>query len=165
MTSFDELIERTARKLEKDSDLFNYYNISSSEAEALLKEQITGYIYDAVDILYNHIDQSDNISFYDYDDELKQFNFDLTNREIGLLSNLMRQVYYERQEAMLGAFKIRMSPSDLSIFSPASERTSFENMLKTIRQENDIALSHYASTDRLTGKKKTIDHSQYDYTS
>ena len=45
MTSFDELIERTARKLEKDSDLFNYYNISSSEAEALLKEQITGYIY------------------------------------------------------------------------------------------------------------------------
>lgn len=165
MTSFDELIERTARKLEKDSDLFSYYNISSSEAETLLKEQITGYIYDAVDIFYNHIDQADGIYFYDYDNELKQFNFDLTKREIGLFSNLMRQVYYERQEAMLGAFKIRMSPSDLSTFSPASERTSFENMLKTIRQENDIALSHYASTDRLTGKKKTIDHSQYDYIS
>lgn len=165
MTSFDELIERTARKLEKDSDLFSYYNISSSEAEILLKEQITGYIYDAVDIFYNHVDLDDDISFYDYDDELKQFNFDLTKREIGLFSNLMRQVYYERQEAMLGAFKIHMSPSDISTFSPANERTSFENMLKTIREENDIALSHYASTDRLTGKKKTIDHSQYDYTS
>ena len=165
MTSFDKLIERTARKLEKDSDLFEYYNISSSEAEILLREQITGYIYDAVDIFYNYVDLDNDVSFYDYDEELKQFNFNLTKREIGLLSNLMRQVYYERHEATLGVFKIRMSPSGLSTFSPASERTSFENMLGRIRQENDIALSRYASTDRLTGKKKTIDHSQYDYTS
>ena len=49
MTSFDDLIERCARKLEKDSELFTYYNVSASEAETLIREQITGYLYDAID--------------------------------------------------------------------------------------------------------------------
>ena len=53
MTSFDDLIERCARKLEKDSELFTYYNVSASEAETLIREQITGYLYDAIDILYS----------------------------------------------------------------------------------------------------------------
>ena len=97
MTSFDVLIERCARKLEKDSDLFTYYNVSASDAEALLKEQIVGYLYDAIDILYSKCEPS--IDMYDYDEELMEFNFDLTKREIGLLADLMKHLYYEIQEA------------------------------------------------------------------
>ena len=110
MTSFDDLIERCARKLEKDSELFTYYNVSASEAETLIREQITGYLYDAIDILYSKCEPP--VDMYDYDEELQEFNFDLTKREIGLLADLMRQVYYERQEALLGAYKIGMTPSD-----------------------------------------------------
>ena len=92
-----------------------------------------------------------------------QFNFKLTQREIWLLSSLMYEVYFERDEALLKAFKIRMTPSDLNQFSPANERKSFEDMLQRIKDENTNKIAKYVSTDRNTGKRKMIDHSQYDY--
>ena len=67
-----------------------------------------------------------------------------------------------RDEALLKAFKIRMTPSDLNQFSPANERASFENMLARIKAENRNDISRYISTDRKTGKRKTINYSQYD---
>ena len=161
MTSFDVLIERCARKLEKDSDLFTYYNVSASDAEALLKEQIVGYLYDAIDILYSKCEPS--IDMYDYDEELMEFNFDLTKREIGLLADLMRQVYYERQEDLLGAFKINMTPSDLNCITPSTERSTFLKLVQDIRIENEESISRYASSDRETNKRKMIDHSKYEY--
>lgn len=161
MTSFDVLIERCARKLEKDSDLFAYYNISASEAETLLKEQILGYIYDAIDILYSKCEPL--VDMYNYDEEILEFNFDLTKREIGLLADLMRQVYYERQEVLLGAFKIRMTPSDLNHITPSTERSTFLKLLQDIRHENEMSISRYVSSDRLTNRRKSIDHSQFDY--
>ena len=161
MTSFNVLIERCARKLEKDSDLFTYYNVSASEAESLLREQITGYLYDAIDILYSKCEPP--VDMYDYDEELQEFNFDLTKREIGLLSDLMRQVYYERQEATLGAFKIRMTPSDLNHITPSTERSTFLKLVQDVRIENEKAISRYVSSERETNKRKTIDHNQYDY--
>ena len=161
MTSFDDLIERCARKLEKDSELFTYYNVSASEAETLIREQITGYLYDAIDILYSKCEPP--VDMYDYDEELQEFNFDWTKREISLLADLMRQVYYERQEALLGAFKIRMTPSDLNHITPSTERSTFLKLVQDIRNENDLSISRYISSDRETNKRKTIDHSQYDY--
>lgn len=160
MTSFDVLIQRCARKLEKDSELFTYYNVSASEAETLITKQITGYIYDAIDILYSKCEPL--IDMYNYDEELMQFNFDLTKREIGLLADLMRQVYYERQEALLGAFKIRMTPTDLNHITPSTERSTFLKLVQDIRNENELAISRYVSSDRKTGKRKTINYSQYD---
>lgn len=160
MTSFDVLIQRCARKLEKDSELFTYYNVSASEAEALITKQIAGYIYDAIDILYSKCEPL--IDMYNYDEELMQFNFDLTKREIGLLADLMRQVYYERQEALLGAFKIRMTPTDLNHITPSTERSTFLKLVQDIRNENELAISRYVSSDRRTNKRKTINYSQYD---
>ena len=56
-----------------------------------------------------------------------------------------------------------MTPSDLNQFSPANERKSFEDMLQRIKDENTNKIAKYVSTDRNTGKRKMIDHSQYDY--
>ena len=50
-----------------------------------------------------------------------------------------------------------------AIFSPSSERKTFEDMLANIKRENINKISRYIATDRETGKRKTIDHSQYDY--
>lgn len=160
-TSFDKVISRLLRKIEKDKDFFSYYNLSVSEVQSLVMEQAVGYLYDAVDILTSKCEPE--VDFYDYDEELQIFNFELTQREIGLLSSLMYEVYFERDEALLKAFKIRMTPSDLNQFSPASERKTFEDMLQRIKNENINKISKYVSTDRNTGKRKTIDHSQYDY--
>ena len=160
-TSFDKVTSRLLRKIEKDKDFFKYYNLSVSEVQSLVMEQATGYLYDAIDLLTSKCEP--DIDFYNYDEELLQFNFELTQREIGLLSSLMYEVYFERDEALLKAFKIRMTPSDLNQFSPSSERKTFEDMLQRIKDENTNKIAKYVSTDRNTGKRKVIDHSQYDY--
>lgn len=160
-TSFDKVTSRLLRKIEKDKDFFAYYNLSVSEVQSLVMEQATGYLYDAIDLLTSKCEP--DTDFYDYNEELLQFNFELTQREIGLLSSLMYEVYFERDEALLKAFKIRMTPSDLNQFSPANERKSFEDMLQRIKDENTNKIAKYVSTDRNTGKRKMIDHSQYDY--
>ena len=160
-TSFDKVISRLLRKIEKDKDFFAYYNLSVSEVQSLVMEQATGYLYDAIDLLTSKCEPP--VDMYNYDEELMQFNFELTQREIGLLASLMYEVYFERDEALLKAFKIRMTPSDLNQFSPANERKSFEDMLQRIKDENTNKIAKYVSTDRNTGKRKMIDHSQYDY--
>ena len=160
-TSFDKVTSRLLRKIEKDKDFFAYYNLSVSEVQSLVMEQATGYLYDAIDLLTSKCEPP--VDMYNYDEELMQFNFELTQREIGLLASLMYEVYFERDEALLKAFKIRMTPSDLNQFSPANERASFENMLQRIKNENTNKIAKYVSTDRNTGKRKMIDHSQYDY--
>lgn len=160
-TSFDKITSRLLRKIEKDKDFFEYYNLSVSEVQSIVMEQAVGYLYDAIDLLTSKCEP--DTDFYDYDEELLQFNFELTQREIGLLSSLMYEVYFERDEALLKAFKIRMTPSDLNQFSPANERKSFEDMLQRIKDENTNKIAKYVSTDRNTGKRKMIDHSQYDY--
>lgn len=160
-TSFDKVISRLLRKIEKDKDFFAYYNMSVSEVQSLVMEQATGYLYDAVDLLTSKCEP--DVNFYDYDEELQEFNFSLNQREIGLLASLMYEVYFERDEALLKAFKIRMTPSDLNEFSPANERKTFEDMLQRIKNENINKIAKYVSTDRNTGKRKMIDHSQYDY--
>lgn len=160
-TSFDKIISRLLRKIEKDKDFFAYYNLSVSEVQSLVMEQATGYLYDAIDLLTSKCEPP--VDMYNYDEELMEFNFELTQREIGLLASLMYEVYFERDEALLKAFKIRMTPSDLNQFSPANERKSFEDMLQRIKDENTNKIAKYVSTDRNTGKRKMIDHSQYDY--
>ena len=160
-TSFDKITSRLLRKIEKDKDFFEYYNLSVSEVQSIVMEQAVGYLYDAIDLFTSKCEP--DTDFYDYDEELLQFNFKLTQREIGLLSSLMYEVYFERDEALLKAFKIRMTPSDLNQFSPANERKSFEDMLQRIKDENTNKIAKYVSTDRNTGKRKMIDHSQYDY--
>lgn len=160
-TSFDKVTSRLLRKIEKDKDFFEYYNLSVSEVQSIVMEQAVGYLYDAIDLLTSKCEP--DTDFYNYDEELLQFNFELTQREIGLLASLMYEVYFERDEALLKAFKIRMTPSDLNQFSPANERKSFEDMLQRIKDENTNKIAKYVSTDRNTGKRKMIDHSQYDY--
>lgn len=160
-TSFDQITSRLLRKIEKDKDFFAYYNLSVSEVQSLVMEQATGYLYDAIDLLTSKCEPP--VDMYNYDEELMEFNFELTQREIGLLASLMYEVYFERDEALLKAFKIRMTPSDLNQFSPANERKSFEDMLQRIKDENTNKIAKYVSTDRNTGKRKMIDHSQYDY--
>ena len=135
--------------------------MSVSEEQELVMKQATGYLCDAIDLLTSKCEP--DVDFYDYDIEAQVFNFELTQREIGLLSSLMYEVYFERDESLLKAFKIRMTPSDLNQFSPSSERKTFEDMLLRIKNENINKIAKYISTDRETGKRKMIDHSQYDY--
>lgn len=158
-TSFEKIINKFFRKIEKDREFFSYYNVTLEDAMQLAKEQANGYLLEAVEKLTDEC--IPDIDFFDYDEELQVFNFKLTEKEIGLLTDLMREVYFERDFVTLKAFKIAMTPSDLNQFSPASERKTFTDMVNGIKSENVGKISQYASVDRLTGKKKLINYSQY----
>lgn len=160
-TLFEPIRNRFYRRIEKDKDFFSYYNVSTVEAVELATTQANGYLIDAVDRLTANC--TPDIDFYDYDETLEQFNVDLTQKEIGLLAGLMYEMYFDRDLVLLKAFKISMTPSDLNQFSPASERKTFTDMLDKIKLENLTEIDIYSSTDRLTGKRKTIDHSRYEY--
>lgn len=158
-TSFEKIINKFFRKIEKDREFFSYYNVTLEDAMQLAKEQANGYLLEAVEKLTDEC--IPDIDFFDYDEELQVFNFKLTEKEIGLLTDLMREVYFERDFVTLKAFKIAMTPSDLNQFSPASERKTFTDMVNGIKSENVGKISQYASVDRITGKKKLINYSQY----
>ena len=158
-TSFEKIINKFFRKIEKDREFFSYYNVTLEDAMQLAKEQANGYLLEAVEKLTDEC--VPDVDFFDYDEELQVFNFKLTDKEIGLLTDLMREVYFERDFVTLKAFKIAMTPSDLNQFSPASERKTFTDMVNGIKSENIGKISQYASVDRITGKKKLINYSQY----
>lgn len=160
-TFFEPIRKKLFRRIEKDIDFFNYYNMSIVEAMKLAEKQANGYLIEAIEKLTDNC--SPDVDFFDYDETIEMFNFDLTNKEKGLLADLMYEVYFERDLVLLKAFKIAMTPSDLNQFSPATERRTFTDMVETIRQENRRKIDNYASTDRVTGKPKTIDHSKYEY--
>jgi hypothetical protein len=153
---------RFYKRIEKDKDFFTYYNLTTEEAIQLAEVQANGYIIEAIDKLTDIYTPKD-VDFYDFDDLLEIFNFDLTNKEIGLLVGLMYEVYFERDLVLLKAFKIAMTPSDLNQFSPASERKTFAEMVETIKQDNIVKIDNYSSVDRITGARKVIDHSKYEY--
>ncbi len=159
-TSFSILINQFLRKIEKDRNFFTYYNISEEEALNLAKLQANEYVMEAVDILTDRC--FPDIDFYDisYDAENKEyvFNVELTKREIGLLTNLMKEVYFDRDFVRLKAFEVAMTPTDLNQFSPANERNSFTNMVEKIKYENEVRISRYIATDRMTGKPKMINY-------
>jgi len=157
-TPFDSLIQKFFRKIEKDRDFFSYYNVSLDEAMGLAESQAVNYLYEAIERLVDEC--TPDVDFFDYSEDMAEFNFDLTRKEMGILSDLMREVYFDRDLSLLKAFKISMTPSDLNQFSPASERKTFTDMLKEIKNENIVKISQYSSVDRLTGKKKLIDYSQ-----
>jgi len=155
-TSFNKLIDRFLRRIEKDRDFFTYYNVDPEEAMSLAYQQATGYIYDAIDLLVDRC--TPQIDFYDYDKEVEHFNFKLTSREIGLLSSLMREVYFDRELSLLKAFQVSLTPNDLRIFSPANERKTFVEMVDGIKADNHNRISKYVAEDRETGLPRLIDY-------
>ncbi|WP_373266749.1 hypothetical protein [Hungatella hathewayi] len=68
-TSFKYLFERFYRRIEKDEDFFNYYNVSMSEAIQLAHDRAKGCLIDALDILSSTSNLQ--VDFSDYDDEVE----------------------------------------------------------------------------------------------
>jgi hypothetical protein len=153
---------RFYKRIEKDKDFFTHYNVTTAEAIQLAEIQANGYIIDAIDKLTDIYTPKD-INFYDIDETLEMFNFDLTKKEVGLLVGLMYEAYFERDLVLLKAFKIAMTPSDLNQFSPSAERKTFAEMVESIKEDNIVKIDNYSSVDRITGERKVIDHSKYEY--
>ena len=103
-----------------------------------------------------------DVDFSDYDEEIESINFKLYTREIKLIVEIMFLIYMKRDEALLHAMEISFAPSDLTVFSPGNERTSYRNFIADLTKSVDDKIDEYKNRDRKTGRlKQTIDYSQY----
>lgn len=69
----------------------------------------------------------------------------------------------EFPEDIEDAMEINFTPSDLSVFSPANERTSYKNFIEKLENNIDIKIDDYKNRDRKTNElKQFINYSQYE---
>lgn len=131
-TSYEKLYENLLPK-------FRSYDIPLM-TEDEVKEYLHDYLIPA--IARFHVCRKD---LTNRDDELEQFNVDLSDMEIEILSNYLLLEYidstYVRTPTLL---KVNLSSSDFNAFSPANMLDKLMSMHKTYLAENEGLLSRYA---------------------
>jgi len=160
-TTFEFLFERFYKRIEKDEDFFDLFNVDKHEVIQLAHDRAKNYLIEALEKL-SSINGLTDVDFDDYDDEIEELGFKTTSIENKLIVDLMFQIFMERDETLLHAFEINFTPSDLNVFSPANERTSYRNFMSELRHNNEVAIDDYKYRDRKTGKlKNMISYSLY----
>lgn len=160
VTKFERVLKRFYNRIEKDEKFFNYYNVSKDEAISIAKQRASNYLVESLDEL-SSIGNLE-VDFSNYDEELENIYIKLYTREIKLIVEMMFLTYMKRDETLLHAMEINFSPSDLTVFSPGNERTSYRNFIKDLSDKVDVDIDNYKNRDRRTGKlKQTIDYSMY----
>lgn len=158
-TSFETIYERFFRKVEEDLDFFEYYNCTPEEAMELATEKASGYLEEAVSTLTIRLSGFSDVNFYDKNDS--EFEFELINTEIEILTRMMFYIYLERDFAKLKTVINSMTSADIKmIYSPANERKTFDDMLMNYKKDIEAKITQYLSVDRLTGKPKRIEYEE-----
>lgn len=159
-TDFNIILNKFYDRIEKDEDFFNYYNVKVSEAISIATRRSMNYLIESLDDLSSVGNLQ--VDFSDYDSEIMEINFKLLPKEINIIVDMMFLKYMRRDEALLHAMEINFTPSDLTVFSPANERTSYRNFIKQLSDDLDIRIDDYKNRERLTGKlRNTINYSDY----
>ena len=160
-TSFKKILKKFYDRIEKDADFFNYYNVDVEEAKEIAENRAKNYLCESLDELscLSGLD----VDFSDYNEDIEEINFKLVPKEIKLIVELMFLYYMKRDEALLHAMEINFTPSDLSVFSPANERSSYKNFIIKLENNIDIKIDDYKNRDRKTNElKQFINYSQYE---
>lgn len=160
-TSFDEFYSRFYDKVENDPDFFDYYNHTSDESMEIAQERAKSYLNEAIDIFT--LKCTPTVNFFDIDTTNDCFNFEVTSREIEIITRIMYSIYLERDISKLKPLINSLTATDIkSLFSPANDRKTFESLINWYKNKTDILISNYAARDRLTNKRKTIGYDEYE---
>lgn len=153
-------IEKFYRRIEKDRDFFNYFELSDLEALSLAKTRALGYLDEAVALII--MECVPQVDFSDRDSDAEQFNFDLNESEKHLISSLMYQYYLDRDIAYLKVLNVNYTSTEIRVFDPSNARSTFLEMYKFVCEQNEALMDKYKNTDRSTGMLKVLDFSSYD---
>ncbi len=154
-TSYETIFNRFYKQLVKDNKFFKYSDtLTEAEKQELIKDRTIDLLNQAIDMLYEY--DVPQVDFYDKDDTLQVFNFDLINQEIPLLVKLMRYKYFEEDKNLLHAVQVNFKSSELNILSPANERSTTVKMIDDIKTDCENAINHYFSMNRSTWTPKSI---------
>lgn len=158
VTKYDEIFEPFYTKIQEDDSYFEY-GLTKDEALDLAHFHSSKLLNSALDVMT--LETNQNVSWYDKDDELNQFNFKLLPIEIGLITDLMGEKLLQEDEFKLKARENVIGGKSLNVFSPSNERKSFMSMMSDKISLNRDNLRSYDSMDRETQKPKTLDYSGF----
>lgn len=159
-TTFESICNRFYDRIEKDEKFFNYYNLDVSEAVSIAERRAKNYLLEALDELSGI--GGLQVDFSDYDSGAGVLNFKLYPYEMKMIAEIMFLIYMKRDEALLHAMEINFTPSDLTVFSPGNERTSYRNFIKELETAVEAKIDDYKNRDRDTRQlKQTIDYALY----
>lgn len=159
-TSFQTLFQRFYDRIETDEDFFGYYQVDRTEALELAHLRAKNYLIDALDRLSSTGELE--VDFNDYNEEVETVNFEMLGKESKLIAEIMFAEYMKRDVPLLHAFRLSFSPSDLTVFPPSGERTSYLDMIGKLEHDIELMIDDYKSRDRKTGKlKQAINYSAY----
>lgn len=159
-TPFKLPIERFLRRVEEDSDFFEYNGLSSEQSLEIAKERSKYILLDAVALM--DIKTVSDIIFSNYDETLEIFNETFTDWEISLIVGLMYQLYLDKDIPKLKMMNVNYTPTELRVLDPSNARKSFMEMYVFVCKQNDTFIDEYRNKDRLTGKYKTVNFAAYD---
>ena len=160
-TDFETILDKFYDRIEKDENFFEYYNVDIKEAKTIAETRAKHYLCEALDKLSCLPDLE--VDFSNYDSDFEVINEKLYPKEILLIVEIMFLIYMKRDESLLHAMEINFTPSDLSVFSPANERSSYKNFIIKLENNVDIKIDDYKNRDRKTNElKQFINYSQYE---
>lgn len=111
----------------------------------LAKTRALGFLHEACGRLA--FDCPNGSDFLDYDDQNSEFLFDLTKKEIHLVSSLMYEFYLNRDIAKLKCLSVNFTSTDLRVFDPSNARKTFMEMYNAVKDENNLLVDMYRCTD------------------
>lgn len=156
-TPYKKVSERFLDKIKNDKKFFTYKGLTEEEIKELITKRTNFLLDNAVIELEFKINPVHMISFIDKNDELEEFNFNLTLPEEDLISDLMVAKYYEEQLAGINKRMDYVGEQGKPLFSLATDRKTLMDLVSFVYNSFNVKLDEYNGRDRTTNLNIYVD--------
>lgn len=151
MTPYENITDKFARKIKQDKEYFCVNGVTEEKLLEIINRRSIELLDDSVNELQPMISIAQDVDFLDKDDDMEEFNFNLTRIEEDLISDMMVVKYFDEALVKLKAMQKYLG-DDIKVFSPANERKTFKEMVEFKRQLFNNKLGNYNTRNRETGE-------------
>ena len=151
MTPYENVTDKFIRKIKQDKEYFCVNGVTEEQLLEINNRISFELLYDSVNELQPMISIAQDVDFLDKDDDMEEFNFNLTRIEEDLISDMMVVKYFDEALVKLKAMQKYLG-DDIKVFSPANERKTFKEMVEFKRQLFNNKLGNYNTRNRETGE-------------
>lgn len=151
MTPYENVTDKFIRKIKQDKEYFCVNGVTEEQLLGIINRRSVELLDDSVNELQPMISIAQDVDFLDKDDDMEEFNFNLTRIEEDLISDMMVVKYFDEALVKLKAMQKYLG-DDIKVFSPANERKTFKEMVEFKRQLFNNKLGNYNTRNRETGE-------------
>lgn len=142
-TPYSDVIDLFLDKIEQDTDFFKYDNLSEIETMDIINTRCKNILNLAIRTLQPMLEEVHNINLLNRDEDMEEFEDDLNDLEIDLVSEAMVLEHYNIKKAKLGKINSYLGSGTMKVFSPAEERKSYLQFISQIRADFYEKLDNY----------------------